>query len=54
MSNQDNWLEMSYYKYKNAQNLFERLAMEEADVFDIDNRYIEDWDDEIEAKSNNK
>lgn len=35
MPTQDTWSEMSYNKYKNAENLSERLALEEPDVFDI-------------------
>lgn len=36
MPTQDTWSEMSYNKYKNAENLSERLALEEKDVFEID------------------
>lgn len=36
MNDQDNWLEMSYNKYKNPNTLRERLEMEEKDVFEID------------------
>lgn len=39
----DKWIEMSYYKFKNCENLFERLDIEEQDVFDIDDEVTEDW-----------
>lgn len=31
---EDSWLEMSYYRYRNPKNIFERLDMEEKDIFD--------------------
>ena len=39
----DKWIEMSYYKYDSYKNLFDRLSIEEQDVFYIDDEVTEDW-----------
>lgn len=39
----DKWIEMSYYKYYSYENLFDRLSIEEQDVFYIDDEVTENW-----------
>lgn len=39
----DKWIEMSYYKYDSYKNLFDRLSIEEQDVFYIDDEVTENW-----------